>query len=144
MDNFLRIHEINIWNLKFRKSRQFRFRNQKARDKFTNKLILEYEPSVYRKFEDEFNRDLLHIKVSWTIVAFILSFTLALAAFVFLTNPKTSHSIAGISIIFFLTAIYLKNRYIRFAHDIDFIRTLITDDVISKAKKELESTTDPS
>lgn len=140
MDDFLRTHKVNIWNLKFRKSRCFRFKNQNARKIFTNKLIIEYEPSVYRRFEDEYNREVLKIKVSWSIAVFTLSFLLVLPAFLFLTNPYVSFSVMGISIVLFLTAVYLKRKYIQFAYNIDFVRTLITDNVVLAARDELLNT----
>jgi hypothetical protein len=142
--DFLRTHEINILNLRFRLFERFRFKNRKEYTRFTNKLILQQEPYVYRRFEDEYCQERLQVKVAWTVVAFLFSFVFILFWGLFIHNFIISYWLLGISVILFFTAIFLKKQYVQFANKIDFTRMVITDDIIIKVKEELKSLSDPS
>lgn len=137
-DEILRVHEVNLWNLKFRHSKKFQFRNRKEYTRYTNQLILNFEPYVYRRYEDEYNRERLLVKMSWTVMVFFVSFILLLIAFLFLYNPLVSYLIFTLSTLSFVSGVLLKRNYRKFAFNIDAARQLITDELIERVKQDLK------
>lgn len=136
-DDVLRLHELSIWNLKFKHSKRFQFRNREDYTQFTNQLIVNYEPYVYRRYEDEFNIERLFIKISWNIMVFSIAFLLLIIAFLFLSNHPISYLFLLISILCFVLGVLLKRNYIKFAFQIDVAKELLTDELIEKVKEDL-------
>ena len=133
---FLRTHIIDISNLQLRHSKRFRL-THKQYNQISDRMIIEQEPYVYRRFEDDFNGERLLIRWSWTLLIFALSFLLLLSSLFFLYNQLISYSLILLSILLFLTGIFCKFRNERFTWNIDFSRHMITDEIINKVREDL-------
>jgi len=139
MSNFRRNHEINIWELQFRHSKPFRFKNNHQKTLFENTIILNLEPHVYLSYNDEYNQETLKIRLSWMVFIFINSILFLLFAGFFLQIPIISCLLCGLSMVSFAVGVILKQSANKLAYNIDFTKEMITRDVIIATREIIQN-----
>lgn len=135
-NTFLRTHIIDIADLKFRHSKRFRL-SRKAYNQHTDNLIIDYHPSVYIRFEDEFQQERLLIRWSWTLLIFTLSFLNLLLSLFFLEQPYLVFPFICISVVLFIFGIISKKQCDNFSFNIDFSHIMITEDTVNNVRIQL-------
>lgn len=137
METFLRLHQISIWNLKFRRSKRFRFKNKKNGNRITDELILNIDPYVFIRWNDERNREYLRIKLSYTIILFTNSVLFLIFGLLSFHLDELQYIFLFVSILFFISGIILKNHCRKFAYNIDFTKEMLTYEVIELTKMSI-------
>lgn len=139
--NFLKTYEHEITTLVFCHSKPLRMKGftHKQKQKYSNHLLLTLDSPTYRRFEYEYDKETLHIKISYSFLFAHLSIiSLFFASMIYKTAPICFYFFLS-SVMFFFFSVLLSKHCRKYAWEIDDRANFITDEIIDDTREKMLS-----